>query len=73
MALFTVTYLRRFSPAQRQDGGATGIAWRPAPARAYAVAALLAVAIVTVVIVMYHLVPPDLRSCRTCRWRNCSP
>jgi membrane protease YdiL (CAAX protease family) len=59
-ALFTVRYLHRFIPAQRQDGGATGIAWRPAPARAYAVAALAAVAIVALVVVMYHLVPPDL-------------
>jgi membrane protease YdiL (CAAX protease family) len=59
-ALFTVRYLHSFSPAQRQDGGATGIAWRPAPARAYAAAALLAVAVIALVLVMYHLVPPDL-------------
>ncbi len=59
-ALFTVSYLHRFSPAQRQDGSATGIAWRPAPARAYAVAALLAAAIVTLVVAMYHLIPPNM-------------
>jgi membrane protease YdiL (CAAX protease family) len=60
VALFTVHYLHRFSPAQREDGGATGIAWRAAPGRAYAVAALSAVAIIALVIVMYHLVPPDM-------------
>jgi membrane protease YdiL (CAAX protease family) len=60
VALFTVNYLHRFSPAQRQDGSVTGIAWRPAPARAYAVAVLFAVAIIALVIVMYHLVPPDM-------------
>ena len=59
-ALFTLRYLRSFSAAQRQDGSATGIAWRPASARAYAVAALLAVAVVALVAVMYRLVPPDL-------------
>jgi membrane protease YdiL (CAAX protease family) len=59
VALFTVHYLRRFSPAQREDGGATGIAWRAAPGRAYAMAALFALAIIAQVIVMYHLVPPD--------------
>ena len=60
VALFTVNYLHRFSPLQRHDGSAAGIAWRPAPARAYAMAALLALAIVALVIVMYHLVPPDI-------------
>jgi membrane protease YdiL (CAAX protease family) len=60
VALFTVNYLRRFSPAQRGDGSATGIAWRPAPGRAYATATLFAVAIIALVIVMYHLVPPDI-------------
>jgi membrane protease YdiL (CAAX protease family) len=60
VALFTVHYLLRFSPAQREDGGATGIAWRAAPRRAYAVAALFALAIIAQVIVMYQLAPPDM-------------
>jgi len=59
VALFTVNYLHRFSPVQRVDGSATGIAWRAAPGRAYWAAALYAVAIIAMVIVMYHLVPPD--------------
>jgi membrane protease YdiL (CAAX protease family) len=60
VTLFTINYLHRFSPAQREDGGATGIAWCPAPRRAYAAACLLAVAIIALVIGMYHLVPPDM-------------
>jgi membrane protease YdiL (CAAX protease family) len=57
-------YIRRLGPARLQDGSALGIAWRAAPGRAYLVAGLLAALIIMVVIILVHLVPPDMAAVR---------
>ncbi len=46
-------------PAQLADGRPAGLAWRAAPAVAYALAGLGAAAIVGVVMALYHFIPPD--------------
>ncbi len=52
-------YLGRAGAARLADGGPGGIAWRPAPWRAYGVAALCAAAIIGVVLVLFTLLPPN--------------
>jgi membrane protease YdiL (CAAX protease family) len=59
-ALWINWYLRRLGPDRLTDGTAGGIAWRPAPPAGYAVAALCAAGIIALVIILYHLRPPDL-------------
>jgi membrane protease YdiL (CAAX protease family) len=58
-SLWCLWYIGRLGPARLRDAAATGIAWRPAPARAYAVASIFALLIVAVVIGFYYFIPPD--------------
>jgi len=53
-ALFVVWYLRRLGPAN-----ATALAWRPAPPGAYAAATACGLAIIAIVLTMFHFIPPD--------------
>lgn len=61
-ALWISWVLHRAGPAQLANGAATGIAWRAASSRAYGAAWLCAVAIIAIVIGLFHIVPPDLRA-----------
>lgn len=54
--------LRRLGPLLVEDGSARGIAWRDAPAMAYAQAVLLAMLLALVVAALFRLVPPDLQA-----------
>jgi len=54
--------MRRMGPPHLADGSPSGVAWRGAPGAAYAQAMLLALLLAVVVVVMYRLVPPDLKS-----------
>jgi membrane protease YdiL (CAAX protease family) len=58
-ALWLVWYVRRQGPARLQDGSAAGIAWRPAPPRAYGLAALSALAVLLLVAGEAAMLPPD--------------
>jgi membrane protease YdiL (CAAX protease family) len=58
-ALWLVWYVRRQGPARLQDGSAAGIGWRPAPRRAYGLAALGALAVLALVAGEAALFPPD--------------
>ena len=58
-ALWLVWYVRRQGPVLLQDGSAAGIGWRPAPARAYGLAALGALAVLLLVAGEAALYPPD--------------
>jgi membrane protease YdiL (CAAX protease family) len=59
-ALWLSWYVRRQGPAVAQNGSATGIAWRAATPRAYAMAALGALAILLLAVAEFRLIPPDL-------------
>jgi membrane protease YdiL (CAAX protease family) len=58
--LWSIWYIGRLGPARLHDGSPTGIAWRPAPRKAYAAAALFAIAIIIVVMIIVHIIPPNL-------------
>jgi membrane protease YdiL (CAAX protease family) len=60
-ALWVSWYLRRQGQQRLTDGSASGIAWRAAPPAAYPAAALCALAIVVLVMLLYHFVPPDFK------------
>jgi membrane protease YdiL (CAAX protease family) len=60
-ALWVSWYLRRQGQQRLTDGGTTGIAWRAASPAAYPAAALCALAIVALVMLLYHFVPPDFQ------------
>ena len=59
-AWWLIWYVRRQGPARLTEGGAGGIAWRPAPPRAYGMAALGALAVMLLVGAEATLYPPDL-------------
>jgi membrane protease YdiL (CAAX protease family) len=59
-ALWSFWYIGRLGPARLRDGSVTGIAWRRAPSGAYFIAFLLAVLIIIAVVVIVHLVPPNM-------------
>jgi membrane protease YdiL (CAAX protease family) len=59
-ALWLFWYVRRQGPRVVEDGGAAGIAWRAASPRAYAMAALGALAVLALAAVEFVLVPPDM-------------
>jgi membrane protease YdiL (CAAX protease family) len=59
-ALWLLWYVRRQGPRVMEDGSASGIAWRAASPRAYAMAALGALAVLGLAAVEFVLVPPDL-------------
>ena len=61
-ALWLAWSMRRLGPPHLSDGSPSGVAWRSAPAAAYAQAVLLALLLAGVVVGMYKLVPPDLKS-----------
>lgn len=54
-------FLHRRGPALLRDPRPCGVAWAPAPGRAYAAAAGAALAVVLVVAALFHFLPPDLR------------
>lgn len=58
-ALWLSWYLRRQGPARLHDGSASGIGWRPAPRRAYAEAALIALALIALVAALFRVFPPN--------------
>lgn len=51
----------RLGPVALRDGTASGIAWCPAPRRAYVEATLATALILTVVIGLYHFFPPNMK------------
>jgi membrane protease YdiL (CAAX protease family) len=55
---WSVWYIRRLGPAKVEDGGVLGIGWRPAPRRAYIVAAGLLVVMLAVEAITSHVAPP---------------
>jgi membrane protease YdiL (CAAX protease family) len=57
--LWVLWYFRRLGIWHVTDGAASGIAWRPASARAYLAALAAAAAIILIVMVMFHIAPPD--------------
>jgi len=59
-ALWSFWYIGRLGPARVRDGNVTGIAWRRATSWGYFVAVLLAVLIIAAVVVIVHLVPPNM-------------
>ncbi len=59
-ALWVAWYLRRLGPLRIRDGGATGIGWRAAPGQAYAATCAVAVGILGFVLMLNHLLPPDI-------------
>jgi membrane protease YdiL (CAAX protease family) len=59
-ALWVVWYMRRLGPAWQADGSASGLAWRAAPAQAYLTATACALAILFLVMALYHFIPPDV-------------
>jgi membrane protease YdiL (CAAX protease family) len=58
--LWLVWRLRRLGAARLHDAGPTGIAWLPASARAYGVAAAGAAAVCLVALGSMYVVPPDM-------------
>jgi membrane protease YdiL (CAAX protease family) len=60
-ALWVSWYLRRQGHQRLTDGSASGIAWRAAPPAAYPAAAFCALAIIVLVMLLYHFVPPDFK------------
>ncbi|HUM08334.1 MAG TPA: CPBP family intramembrane glutamic endopeptidase [Acidocella sp.] len=61
-ALWLAWSMRRLGLPHLADGSPRGVAWRSAPAVAYAQVVLLALLLAGVVVGMYKLVPPDLKS-----------
>ncbi|EKN00623.1 MULTISPECIES: CPBP family intramembrane glutamic endopeptidase [unclassified Acidocella] len=59
VALWLVGALRRLGPALAQDGSPAGLAWRPARGQDYALALILALAVILLVLGIFHLLPPD--------------
>ena len=59
-ALWVAWVVRRLGPTHQQDGSASGLALGPAPAAAYVAAATAALAIIGVVLLLFHFIPPDL-------------
>jgi membrane protease YdiL (CAAX protease family) len=57
-AWWSVWYIRRLGPARVNDGGVSGIGWRPAPRRAYMVAAGFLVVMIAMEAIVSHLAPP---------------
>jgi membrane protease YdiL (CAAX protease family) len=57
-AWWSVWYIRRLGPAKVSDGGVFGIGWRPAPRRAYLVAAGFLIVMVATEAIITHLAPP---------------
>ncbi len=53
-------YVGRRGPARLRDPGPSGIAWRPAPRAGYAMAFLAAIALIAVVMTLFHFLPPDM-------------
>jgi membrane protease YdiL (CAAX protease family) len=58
-ALWLSWYVRRQGPRVVEDGGAPGIAWRPASPRAYGMAVLGALAVLFLAGAEFRLLPPD--------------
>jgi membrane protease YdiL (CAAX protease family) len=59
-ALWSFWYIGRLGPARVRDGSVTGIAWRRATSWGYFVAVILAVLIIAAVVVIVHLIPPNM-------------
>jgi membrane protease YdiL (CAAX protease family) len=59
-ALWSFWYIGRLGPARLRDGSVTGIAWRRAPGWGYFAAFILAVLIIGCVVVIVHVVPPNM-------------
>ncbi len=59
-ALWVLWYARRQGMARLRDGSASGLAWCAAPRRAYAAAALCALAGLLLAALEFHLIPPDM-------------
>jgi len=58
--LWSFWYIGRLGPARVRDGNVTGIAWRRATSWGYFMAVVLAVLIIAAVVVIVHLVPPNM-------------
>jgi len=59
LALWLFWLMRRIGPKLCKDGSPSGIAWRPASARAYGFALVLAFALIATVILLFRILPPD--------------
>jgi len=59
-ALWLSWYVHRQGPLVAHDGSPQGIAWRPAPARAYGVAALGGLIVLLLAVGEFWLIPPDI-------------
>jgi membrane protease YdiL (CAAX protease family) len=59
-ALWLSWYVHRQGPLVANDGSPQGIAWRPAPARAYGVAALGGLVVLLLAVGEFWLIPPDI-------------
>ena len=58
-AVWCIWYIRRRGPERLHDASPSGIAWCRASASGYAAAALIALAIILMVLALFHLLPPD--------------
>lgn len=58
-ALWLFSYIRRQRPAVVHDGGATGIAWRPASLPAYATALGCVLVLLMLAALEMHFIPPN--------------
>jgi membrane protease YdiL (CAAX protease family) len=61
-ALWVAWYFHRLGPVRLHDGSITGIGWRQAPPRAYALALLAAIGLIGLVQLVFHLLPPNMQA-----------